>query len=228
MARIFVLIKKIFSLSLVFNSLLTISFAVGILAGFYWIFPNWQPFHPFLLNGNFFWFVIAAAVMNVFPSASLGRTLKTGRFLFHHYFYGFLVLFFTVVYVFIFSPVSIFSLFFVNDTTISVNVGRFFLLGGLTLVLDDLPDVSKRVEVVLNWVKAKVYQYRKIITTIQILMGVFSVYLFLAVSLYMSQNPQWVTTANVLLISTVFITSLTTFIFVKRKVWLRLSGCQNS
>jgi hypothetical protein len=226
MGRIGVLAKKTFSLSLVFNSLLTISFAIGILAGFYWIFPNWQPFYPFLLDGNFFWFVIAAAVMNVFPSASLGRTLKTGRFLFHHYFYGFLVLFFTVAYVFVFSPVSIFSIFFVNDTTVSVNLGRFFLLGGLTLVLDDLPDVSKRVESVLNCAKTKAYQGRKIITAIQILMGAFSLYLFTAVSIYLVQNPQWITTANILLISTVFITSVTSLIFVKRRVWQKLD-CQN-
>jgi len=227
MGRIWVLTKKTFSLTLVFNSLMTIACAVGILAGFYWIFPNWQPFYPYLLNGNFFWFVIVAAIMNIFPSASLGRTLKTGRFLFHHYFYGFIVLFLTAVYVFVYSPVSIFSIFFVNDTTIAVNVGRFFFLGGLTLVLDDLPDVSKRVESVLNRLKSGVYRGRRIMSAVQIIMGVFSFYLFAAVIFYLSQNPQWVTAANILLIGTVLITSITSFIFVKRRVWVKLSGCQN-
>ena len=227
MGRIWVLTKKTFSLTLVFNSLMTIACAVGILAGFYWIFPNWQPFYPYLLNGNFFWLVIIAAIMNIFPSASLGRTLKTGRFLFHHYFYGFLVLFFSAVYIVVFSPVSILSIFFVNDTSVAVNVGRFFLLGGLTLVLDDLPDVSKRVELGLNKLKSGVYKGRRIISAVQVLMGAFSFYLFVAVSLYLSQNPQWITSANILLIGTVFITGATSFIFIKRRVWVKLSGCEN-
>lgn len=227
MGRVWVLTKKTFSLTLIFNSLMTIACSVGILAGFYWIFPNWQPFHPYLVDGNFFWFIIAAAIINIFPSASLGRTLKTGRFLFHHYFYGFLVLFFTGVYVFVFSPVSIFSIFFVNDTSVAVNVGRFFLLGGLTLVLDDLPDVSNRVESGLNCLKSGVYRARKIISAVQVAMGAFSFYLFVAVIVYLSQNPQWITVANVMLVGTVFITSVTSFVFVKRRVWTRLFGCQN-
>jgi hypothetical protein len=226
MGRVWVLTKKTFSLTLVFNSLMTIACAVGILAGFYWIFPNWRPFSPYLVDGNFFWFIIVAAIINIFPSANLGRTLKTGRFLFHHYFYGFLVLVFTCVYVFVFSPVSILSIFFVNDTSVAVNVGRFFLLGGLTLVLDDLPDVSRRVESGLNCLKSGVYRARNIISAVQVVMGAFSLYLCVAVIVYLSQNPQWITVANVMLVGTVFITSVTSFVFVKRRVWAGLFGCQ--
>jgi len=224
MRKIWVLTKKTYSLSLVFNSLLTIACAVGILAGFYWIFPNWQPFYPFLLNGNFIWFAIAAATLNIFPSACLGRSLKTGRFLFHHYFYGFLVLIFTAIYIFFYSPVSILSIFFVNNTTMAVNVGRFFLLGGLTLILDDLPDVSKKVEAVLNGLKSKAYQGRKVLTLTQFAIGAVSFYLFASVCLFMSQNPQWVTAANILFVSTVFITSITSFVFAKRKFWSSIAA----
>ncbi len=228
MRKIWVLTKKTYSLSLVFNSLLTIACAVGILAGFYWIFPNWQPFYPFLLNGNFIWFAIAAAILNIFPSAYLGRSLKTGRFLFHHYFYGFLVLFFTTIYIFVYSPVSIFSIFFVNNTTVAVNVGRFFLLGGLTLILDDLPDVSKRVENLLNRLKSKAYQGRKVLRITQFVMGATSFYLFSSTCLFMFQNTQWITVANILFVSTVFITSITSFVFVKRRFWSNIADTQVS
>jgi hypothetical protein len=226
MGRIRVLAKKTFSLSLVFNSLLTIACAVGVLAGFYWIYRNWQPFYPFLLNGNVIWFAVAAAILNIFPSACVGRSLKTGRFLFHHYFYGFLVLFFTAIYIFVFSPVSILSIFFVNNTTAVVNVGRFFILGGLTLILDDLPDVSKKIETILNGLKSKAYQSRKILMVTQFAVGAFTFYLFVASCLFMSQNPQWITIANILFVGTVFITSITSLIFAKRKFWSNLSDNQ--
>jgi len=223
MGQCLVLCKKIFSVSLVFNSLLTVGCAVGILGCFYWFFNDWQPFYPYLINGNLFWIVIAAAVINIFPSASIGRALHTRRLLFHHYFYGFLVLLFSAIYVIIFTPVSLLTIFFVNNTSIAVNVGRFFILGGGALLLDDLPDVHEKVELALNWLKAKAGQRGKIISVLQLLTGTISFYLFVAILLAMFQNPHWVTVANFLLISTILITSVTSFIFVKRRVWLRIA-----
>jgi hypothetical protein len=224
MGKYWVLCKKIFSISLVFNALLTIGCTVGILAGFYWYYHDWQPFAPYLVSGSLFWIAIAAAVINIFPSAGLGRALHTGRFLFHHYFYGFLVLFFSGVYVLVFTSVSLLSIFLVNNTSLAVNAGRFFILGGFTLVLDDLPDVHKRVESALNWLKAKVERGGKVVTAVQFLTGAASFYIFIAVTIAVALNPQSVTIANLLLIGTLFITSVTSFIFVKRRVWLNIAN----
>jgi hypothetical protein len=198
------------------------------MAGFYWFFPNWQPFHPYLFNGNVFWLVIAAAAINVFPSAMIGRKLKTGRFLFHHYFYGFLVLAFTSLYVIAFTPVSLHTIFLVNNTSVAVNTGRFFLLGGLTLVLDDLPDVSKKVESSLNWLKKKVLKRQRFMIAIQAVTGAISVYLSVAVAIAMLSVPEWVTIANFILLFTVLITSITSFIFVKRRVWHKFEASAKS
>lgn len=224
MSRLWILCKKTFSLTLVFNALLTIACSIGIIAGFYWFFPGWQPFYPYLINGNVFWFVIAAAAINVFPSAMLGRKLKTGRFLFHHYFYGFIVLTFASLYVIAFTPVSLHTIFLVNNTSIAVNAGRFLLLGGLTLVLDDLPDVSKRVESSLNWLKERVLKRQRVMIAAQALTGAASVYLFFALATAMLSVPEWVTLANFILLFTVLITGITSFIFVKRKVWHKIEA----
>jgi len=221
MGQLCVLCKKIFSVSLLFNALLTIACAIGIMAGFYWVFPNWRPFYPYLVDGNVFWVAIAAAAINIFPSARLGRALHTGRFLFHHYFYGFLVLFCSAVYVIVFTPVSLFTIFLINNASVVVNAGRFFILGGLTLVLDDLPDVSKKVESALNWLKAKAHRGGKIVLVAQLVTGAVSLYLFIAICLSLTQNPQWVTLANFILICTVLATSITSFVSVKRKIWLK-------
>ncbi len=222
MGRAWILCKKMFSLTLVFNALLTIACATGILAGFYWYYSGWKPFSPYLIDGSIFWVVIAAAAINVFPSALLGRKLHTGRFLFHHYFYGFLVIVFAAVYVIVFTSAPLTTIFFVNNTNAEVNVGRFFLLGGLTLLLDDLPDVSKRIESSLNWMKAGAHRAKKAIVAAQLVTGAVSFYLLAAVCAAMIQVPEYVTAANVILIFTVLITGVTSFIFVKKRVWHNL------
>ncbi len=219
MGRVWILGKKIFSISLVFNALLTIACIIGILAGFYWYYPGWQPFAPYLPNGNLFWLVIAAAIINLYPSAMIGRKLHTGRFLFHHYFYGFLVLLCASVYVVFFTPTSLLTIFLVNNTSMEINVGRFFLLGGSTLLLDDLPDVSKRIERRLNWVKTKALGIPHLLIAAQVVTGVFSFYLFTALLFGMINVPDWMTIANLLLLCSVFITAVTSFVFVKRCFW---------
>jgi len=149
----------------------------------------------------------------------LGRKLHTGRFLFHHYFYGFIVLACALVYNAIFLPQYFLTLFFINETSVTVNVGRFFLLGGITLVLDDLPDVSERIEAHLNGLKAKAYESRKALVASQLLCGAISLYIFAAITVSVAINPEWVTPANIILIISMLITAVTSFIFVKRGAW---------
>ncbi len=218
-----VIAKKIFSISLVFNALLTVCFAASILANFYWYLNNWQPFAPYLVSGSLFWVAIVAAVINIFPSASLGRALHTGRILFHHYFYGFIVLLCALAYVIFFLPVSLLNLFLVFDNSLAVNVGKFFILCGLTLVLDDLPDVSRYIESALNHLKFRVGQRGRFVSAVQFFCGAVSMYIFASVVLAMYYSPQAVTVANSICAGTMFVTGVTSFIFVRRKVWQKLA-----
>src|SRR3990172_10155335 len=130
-----VILKKTFSLALIFNALITVAAVAGIIFGFYMAYPYWQPYAPWLINGNLFWFVIIAAIVNIFPSAAIGRALHTGRFIFHHYVYGFFVLLSSSAFVAIFTPIPLPSLFLVESNSLAVNVGRIFELAGLTLGL---------------------------------------------------------------------------------------------
>jgi len=223
LSHCWVICKKTFSVTLVFNALLSIGCAMGILSGFYWRYHNWQPFSPYLVSASLFWVLIAAAVINIFPSAGLGRSLHTGRLFFHHYFYGFLVLLVSGAYVIFFTPVSLFSIFFINDTSVAVNVGRVFLLGGSALVLDDLPDVHGKIDSSLNWLKTKAGQGGKIISALQLVTGAVSLYLFAAIALAINQNPSHLTVANLIVLVSAFITGITSFVFVKRKVWLKIN-----
>jgi hypothetical protein len=212
-----IIAKKLVSLSLIFNALLTISYALGILGGFYWFFVDWQPFYPFIVNGNIFWLVIFAAALNIVPSARLGRNLKTGRLFFHHYFYGALVLVLAVFFVFAFTSASLLTLFLIENSSISLNAARFFILGGLTLILDDLPDTSRLAKKSINFAKIKTQQIQHVTSIVRFMLGIISFYVLVAVSLAMYQNPQWLTLANSILLGTLFITSVSAIIFAKKR-----------
>lgn len=212
--------KKLLSLAMIFNSLLSIVYAVGLLAGYYTY--GWTLYAPYLIDGALFWPLILASIMNIFPSATLGK-VKTGRLWFHHYVYGFLVSMFAIAFLILVSPTSLISVFTANTTNISVNVGRFFVLGGLTLILDDLLDVPCGLKRALYFLKSKAYQGRKIMHLIQYTMSCISIYLFMAVVFHIAHNPQSATVANLILSATLLATSLISFGIAKAKMWLQIT-----
>lgn len=221
-----VILKKTFSLALIFNALITIAAVAGIIFGFYMAYPYWQPYVPWLINGNLFWFVIVAAIVNIFPSAAIGRALHTGRFLFHHYVYGFFVLLSSSAFVTIFTPIPLPSLFLVESNSIAVNVGRIFELAGLTLVLDDLPDINKKIERGLNWIKSKAYQVRKCLRVFQFATGCFAFYCGLSILLDTIGNSDRALPNSFAIVS-LLLTGVTSFAFVKRKAWLKITPPQS-
>jgi hypothetical protein len=218
-----VILKKTFSIALIFNALITLGCVAGIIYGFYVSYPYWRPYSPFLVNGNLFWLAIAAAVINIFPSAAIGRALHTGRFLFHHYVYGFFVLAGSSAFVFFFTPVPLLSLFFVDSSSVAVNAGRVFLLAGLALFLDDLPDVSTRIERGLNWMKTKAYQIRKPLHALQILTGFIAFYCGVSIALSTIYTDSARALPNSFAIVTLFITGITSFALAKKKAWLKIT-----
>ena len=217
-----VILKKTFSLALIFNALITLAVVAGILFGFYRAYPYWHPFAPYLLDGNLFWLAMAAAVINIFPSACIGRSLHTGRFLFHHYVYGFLVLLSSSAFVVLFTSVSLISLFLITSSNLAVNVGRFFILAGLTLLLDDLPDVSERIESGLNWAKSKACQMRRVLHVLQLATGLASLYILASVLIVTILNPGRLF-YNSFLIGTLVVTTITSLACVKKKAWLKIT-----
>ncbi len=217
-----VILKKTFSIALIFNALISLACVAGILYGFYLSYPEWRPYAPYLFDGNLFWLAIAAAVINIFPSAAIGRALHTGRFLFHHYVYGFFVIAGSSAFVVAFTPIPLLNLFFVDNSTVAVNAGRVFLLAGLALLIDDLPDVSKRIEATLNWIKAGAYRARKSLHVAQFITGIFAFYCSISI-LLSSLTGGGRALENSFVIVSLFITGITSFACVKRKDWLKVT-----
>ncbi len=212
--------RKMLALTLIFNALLTMSYAIGLLAGMY--INNWHLYAPFLLDGNLIWLAIIAAVVNIFPSSVVGK-VHTGRLWFHHYVYGFFIWFVSAALVMLFGGVFIIYLFVMNTTDVALNVGRFFILGGMVLVLDDLPDVHRLSASTLGWMKSKAYNRRKLLHVFQYLMASITLYFSLAVIASMMVKTSATTLANIILAGTLIVTSLTSFMSAKRGVWLNLS-----
>jgi hypothetical protein len=216
---VWILTKKTFSLTLMLNAFITLASISGILYGFY--FHAWRAYSPYLINGNLFLLAAIAALINIFPSASIGRCLHTGRLWFHHYVYGFFVLLIAAIFIVMFTSVPLEKLFIVNSANVAVNAGRFFFLTGLTLFLDDLPDVSKHIESALNKVKSKAYQIRKIIHATQLISGLITFYVFAAIALSSIDHNAY-TISNFLTMGTLLITSISAILFVRRKAWLKI------
>jgi len=212
--------RKLFSLVLTFNCLLCIAYAIELLAGFYE--ANWKLFPPYLVDGSLFWAIILASIVNIFPAMSVGR-VKTGRLWFHHCVYGFVVLVLSAIMLKMSTSVPLVSLFTARNASLATNVGRFFVLGGLTLVLDDFADISEQLRFVLSVLKSKAYQARRIIQATQCLTGLLSFYIFVCVSLYIALNPAQVTLGNFILVGTLLVTSLTSFGGLKRRIWLNIT-----
>ncbi|MCW4001413.1 MAG: hypothetical protein NWE93_14365 [Candidatus Bathyarchaeota archaeon] len=222
---VWVILKKTFSIALIFNSLISIASVAGIIYGYYHAYPYWKPYAPYLLDGNIFWLALAAALINIFPSAAIGRALHTGRFLFHHYVYGFFVLASSSAFVMVFTPIPLLSLFFVDNSTVAVNAGRVFFLGGLALFLDDLPDVSKRVERGLNWLKTQACRAKKALHILQFALGGFALYCSVSIFLSTLENSERALSNSFVIIS-LFVTAVTSFALVKRKAWLSITPPQ--
>jgi hypothetical protein len=213
--------KKLFSLALIFNSLLTIVYAIGLLAAYYVLYPGWKPYSPYILNGQLFWIIIPAAVLNVFPVVNIGK-VNTGRLWFHHYVYGFIVTAIAVIATAVWAPSAILTLFTMDSTDIGLNIGRFFILGGLTLVIDDMPDISEKLRAGLSLMKSQAKKYGRLLHVVQFLMGLVTLYFFIAIIVYIPQHPPENTLANAILLGTLLVTTLTSFANVKRRDWLSI------
>jgi len=211
--------RKLFSIALVFNCLVTIVYAIGLLTGHY--VHNWTIYQPYLFDAGFLWLIIIVAILNLYPSMKIGR-IRTGRFLFHHYVYGFIVLALAGAFLFLFTSVSIIDLFTENNVDLAINVGRFFVLGGLALILDDFGDISKVTKTTLDFFKAKAHVKSNIIHWAHFVLGFASVYVLAAITAWVIMTPDGATPANLIFIGNLAITSLTTLWGTLQKIWLKL------
>ena len=211
--------KKALSWLLTFNCLLSIVLAVGLLTGFYTF--HWKLYQPYLLNANLLWATILTSIMNFFPTASFGQ-VKVPRLRFHHFVYGFAIFVGSTMLI-MFMSFSLLSLFTVTITNVNFNVGRVFLLVGLTLIIDDFADISNITNRALRFMKSKTYQRRRIINVVQGLLCCITFYVFLCITVWFIRNPAGLNLKNLAVDGSLLVTSLIAFESVHKKIWLKLT-----
>jgi len=74
----------------------------------------------------------------------------------------------------------------------------------------------------LNWVKTKACQARRVLHVLQIVTGLVSLYLLVSILITTTLNPEGIVN-NIFLISSLTITVITSLAFVKRKAWLKIT-----
>lgn len=215
--------KKVFSVILIFIALLTIACAIEILTDKAWFESNWQPFYNFFLNGATCIAVIARGILNFYPSMNIAKGIHTKRLFFHHYFWGLIVVFIALCYLLVFSPLPILKTFFVYSSDLAVNTGRFLLLVGITLFVDDLPDTSAYVHEALEKLKAKTLKINVVFHWLEILTGIIVLSTVLVSAVFLVNNPQIVSLPTVILHLPMFLSSIISIILFKQKGWLTIN-----
>jgi hypothetical protein len=222
--------RKTLSLALIFNSIISLASVADILAAFHFNVDGWWPYQPYLVGVLLFWPVIVTAVLNIVPARFIGK-VDIGRILFHHYVYGFLASSISLTLMVIFAPAYIFVLlmpFLGFQTTrlqmIMIYSGLFFVYGGLTLMIDDIHDVSLRLGTALDRLKLRAYKSGKALQKVHFISSLATVYtavfisvLFLEIGV-LETGSLW-DLSNMFPATSLLITGLWGLKAVKAKYW---------
>jgi len=225
------------SLTLMFNSIVSLVYAAEKLAGFYLSQHEWRPYSPYLIDGSFLWLAILAAVMNIVPAKLIGR-VNLRRVLFHHYVYGFLASSISLLLIAFFAPAYLFLLLMpslgfqtVSLQTIPVYAGLFFVYGGLTLVIDDIGDISSGLAELLDRLKTIARKSGRALQTMHLLSSLVSIYILMCGVLWCLENSMslesfhLLAVYHVVFLSSLLVTSASGLKAVKEGLWLiRLPG----
>jgi len=223
--------RKTLSLALIFNSMISLASIVNILVGFYINAYSWQLYSPYLVNGSLFLFVIATAALNIVPAKLVGK-VHLKRILFHHYVYGFLASSISLTLMAAFAPAYVLVFLMPSlgfQTTglqmITIYSGLFFVYGGLTLMIDDIHDVSMRLGKTLDRLKLWAIKSSKTLQKVHFISSLATIYIATCVCAWCLENVATIKTgstwyfSNMVLAASLFITGFWGLKAVKAKYW---------
>jgi len=223
--------RKLLGLALIFNSVVSLTSAANILASFYINRLSWKPYSPYLIDGSLFWFVVLAAVLNIVPAKLVGKA-DIKRVVFHHYVYGFLSIFTSLILVALFAPAYIFILLVPSSgfqvsgfQNIATYAGLFFVYGGLTLVIDDIYDISLRPGRIFDRVRRRIKGLGRTLQAIHLGSSLISMYISMCAILWYLENKVWLKNwplwdlANILFTANLLVTGIWGLKVAKEKLW---------
>ena len=216
--KLFPLGGRTLSLALIFNSLVCFFFVTGLINGIYT--ANWKVYQPYLLSGGFFWAIIIGSLLTILLALNISQKTYSSRSPYGMIF-GATIFAVSLISLSIFTPLSITGIFTSNTTDIAINMGRFFLLSGIAMILVQFPtQLKKHGFNIKSEFFAENSFARKALYWLQLGIGVISMYIFIAVVLYMTTYQKTDIAANYILSCVVLIIGITSFAATAQKSWL--------
>jgi len=177
--------RKILCLCVIFNSLLTILFSGDLLYALYIYRPKWhmEPLH--ILNYSFLLLIIAGSFLNVVTAKVIGN-VNLRRFRFHHYFYGFIIVIVSLALIIMLAPahlsillMPIFLPSVYSPASIPISMAFLLTYGGITLVVDDIQDLSVKIRRSLNLLWRKALKFKGKLEALHLCSCISSTYMML-------------------------------------------------
>lgn len=215
--KLFAMSRKMLGLILISNSIASLISALGTLSGSCLNVPI-QFHETYFINKLLFVFVALTSILNLAPAKTLGK-IEIRRFLFHHYVYGFMLIF---LYFTSAMLLSIMQLWVWEGQTYIV----LFFYWGAALVIDDIYDISPRIAVLLDAVARRVHRLGSLILIVHAISSLFSVYVAFRVLVWHLENTfllgvnSFLSFACIFLMTNLFITAFYGLKIVKSRVWL--------
>ncbi|MBS7648635.1 hypothetical protein KEJ17_03190 [Candidatus Bathyarchaeota archaeon] len=220
--------KKILSLTLIFSSIASLvsslSVTYGVLSGY----VSSALYKPYLIDTSLLFFAALTGILNIAPARIMGK-VNVKRVLFHHYVYGFL----SILTYFISAALSpILYLFsslnpYLYDTQVNQVLMVLLLYWGITLVIDDISDISPRIERLLGSIGNRIRKISKMILWVHLVSSIISTYATISVFLWYFNsgfpvNGSLLTDfAHVLFIASLSLTTIYGLKMVWGRVWLK-------
>lgn len=177
-----------------FNSIVSLVYGAEMLTSFYVSPREPRLYSPYLLDGSLLWLAILAAVLNIIPAKLIGK-VNLRRLLFHHYVYGFLASSISILLVAFFAPAQLFLLLMpslgfhaISLHNMPVYAALFFVYGGLTLVIDDISDVSWRFARFLDRLGTRARKSGRALQTLHLFSTLMSIYILTCGLLWCLEN----------------------------------------
>jgi hypothetical protein len=211
--------KKTLSLSFIFVSLLLVFYAAGILNGIY--LNNWRVYEPYLVSGNLFWVLIFGSIVTILLSINLGQIKIARNIGLLSFISGLLIASISAIFLSTTMHLTIFEIFTKSTTDLTINLGRFFLLSGIAVFLIEIPFIFRATWISSKPVISKGNFVFKILFGLQFILGIFFLYMFIAVGLSIGSNPNSNTLANLVLCYALLIEGVISVEATFLKAWLK-------
>ena len=225
--------RKIVCLCVIFNSILTILFSGDLLYALYIRRLKWHAGPLHILNYSSLLLIMVGSFLNIVTAKIIGN-VNLRRVRFHHYFYGFLMMIVSLALIMMLAPAylsillmpillpSVYSL-----TPIPISMAFLLTYGGITLVIDDIQDLSMRIRRSLNLLWRRALKFKSKLEALHLCSCISSAYMLLSMLLRFFIDKLCLIETVIpkvsikIFILNLFVTSLWGLEIIKRRFWLR-------